>query len=340
MTDLERSRASILALPTQCLQGWQESRRVVFPASYRTCTNVALVGTGGSAFGAEIVLAWGADRLRTPVVIASAGNLPAWANAKTLVVAVSYSGSTEEVVRMAKEAHKRGCKLVIVAKGAELAAFARQKNIPAYIFDDRQTNVSLQPRMGVGITFFAGLGILSRLGYVKVSTREVMEAVRELQRQMAKGNFEKGATALAKKLHGRIPLLIGAEHLRGVLRATRNQIHENAKQFAVEDTIPELNHHLMEGLTHPRAVRDLVAVFFASTFYQGSIARRMSVTQEVMRRQHIPCVTVPISAKTPLAEALVLLQFGSLCSFALVKLNGVNPNAIPWVDYFKKKLAR
>ena len=68
---------SLQLLPDQCLQGWEESRRVVFPPSYRRAKNIIFVGTGGSSMGAEMLLAWSRDRLKVSSVIISSGALPA-----------------------------------------------------------------------------------------------------------------------------------------------------------------------------------------------------------------------------------------------------------------------
>jgi glucose/mannose-6-phosphate isomerase len=340
MTHLDAPDTSVFALPDQCLQGWKESRQLAFPKSYRECEHIVFAGTGGSAYGAEIVSAWGRLHLRVPSVVISSGALPVWANKKTLVVVTSYSGSTEEAVALAREAHTLGCKLVVIAKGASLARLARRFGAPAYIFDDRKTNPSQQPRMGSGITLSALLGMLSRLGYLALGQSDMLAAVSQMRKRQRQRSFVKQAETLAKRLVGRTPLLISAEHLQGMLVPLRNQIHENAKHFAIADSVPELNHHLMEGLGHPASVKNLTAVFFPSGSYSKNVKRRMAITKEVLKKQGVPSVDVKVSADTRLAEILVLLSFGGLLSLVLAKANHVDPKVIPWVDYFKAKMAK
>ena len=100
--------------------------------------------------GAEMVTAWERNRFKVPSTMLSSGHLPIWANKDTLVIAVSYSGSTAETIATAKEARARGCKLFIIARGGELSKIAHRHHLPSYIFDDTHTNPSGQPRMGVG----------------------------------------------------------------------------------------------------------------------------------------------------------------------------------------------
>ena len=120
--------------------------------------------------------------------------------------------------------------------------------------------------------------------------------------------------------------------------AFRNQVHENAKQFAVLDTLPELNHHLLEGLARPKATHELVAVFLRSRRYSASTKRRFDVTRDIIRKQGIAVIDLPITGSSTLAEVFACLQLGSATTLALANLNGVDPAKIPWVDYLKKHI--
>ena len=55
---------------------------------------------GGSAIGADLVLAC-LPELPVPAAVVRGYELPAWAGPETLVVAVSYSGGTEETLACA-----------------------------------------------------------------------------------------------------------------------------------------------------------------------------------------------------------------------------------------------
>ncbi len=282
--------------------------------------------------GAEMLLAWGRNRLKVPGVVVSSGALPAWANKDTLVVAVSYSGATAEAISLTKDALRRGCKVFVIARGEALAKIAKSRKLPAYIFNDSITNPSGQPRMGVGITLGALLGALSKLGLLVLTKKEITEAMGPISHI--------GPIAqIARQLKNRLPILIAAEHLTGNLVAFRNQVHENAKQFAILDTLPELNHHLLEGLARPKAVQEMVAVFLRSRRYSASTKKRFDVTKDIVRRQKIKTTNINVNGISTLAEVLMCLQLGSRITLALADLNHVDPAKIPWVDYLKKRMA-
>ena len=104
--------------------------------------------------------------------------------------------------------------------------------------------------------------------------------------------------------------------------------------------IPELNHHLLEGLTGPPAVRNrLLAVMMASNLYDERIQRRYAITGQVLEEQHVASYTLTPQGATALEQAFDILLLGGYASFYQAMINRVNPTPIPWVDYFKRLMA-
>ena len=145
-------------------------------------------------------------------------------------------------------------------------------------------------------------------------------------------------SSLAKKLFGKIPVIVSAEHLAGNAHIMANQIQESAKQTALYFNLPELNHHLLEGLATPKSNRqNLYFLFFNSKDYYPKNQKRFSITAEVLKKQKIKFQQFEFSGQ-PVEQAAEVLVFGSLLSYELAKINKVDPNRIPWVNYFKRRL--
>ena len=89
-----------------------------------------MLGMGGSAIGAELVAAVGGDRLRVPLIVHRDYGLPAWAGARTLVIAASHSGDTVETLSGAAEARRRGLPLVVATTGGALGRQATTDDTP------------------------------------------------------------------------------------------------------------------------------------------------------------------------------------------------------------------
>src|SRR3989338_6318508 len=80
--------------------------------------------------------------------------LPAWPDdvlKKTLVIASSYSGNTEETVSAFEEAVKKGYPVAAIAVGGKLIELAKEYGVP-YI---QMPDTGIQPRSALGFSFKA-----------------------------------------------------------------------------------------------------------------------------------------------------------------------------------------
>ena len=71
--------------------------------------NVVLSGMGGSALAAVIAQTW--PGLKVPFVVSRDYQIPGFVDSKTLFLASSYSGNTEESIAALSEAEKTGAKI-------------------------------------------------------------------------------------------------------------------------------------------------------------------------------------------------------------------------------------
>src|SRR5207302_8385552 len=74
--------------------------------------SVVLMGMGGSASAADVVLDWLKTALPVPALVHREPGLPAYLNARTLCIAMTYSDKTAETMAAFQEAKNRGSALV------------------------------------------------------------------------------------------------------------------------------------------------------------------------------------------------------------------------------------
>ena len=336
---------SIAQLADQAEQGWSEARKISFDDSYRQAKAIVCAGMGGSAYGMRIVksLYDTAESTRIPMELVNNYTLPGYVDEHTIVILSSYSGTTEETLASAKIAKEKKAKIIGITSGGPLADFLKENDYPAYIFTPTH-NPSKQPRIGQGYMQIGIMGMLSSLGYITLSDTEVEETIAMLRKNvltMTADSVESAnpAKQLARSLVGIIPVFIATEHLEGAIHAVRNPFHETAKQFALYFPVPELNHHLMEGLQFPKEVKPYLRfVFIESTLYSEKNGKRMKLTREVVEKNDIKTQSVPLSATSAFGQVMEYIQLGSFVTFYLAMLNDVDPNKIQWVDYFKNQL--
>ncbi len=323
-------------LADQCDYIWELAKTVEFSEPHKSAKNITLCAMGGSRYGAYVVrdLYW--DSLKVPLLEYGDYHLPAYVNKESLFILSSYSGGTEEPLHSAEEAIKKGYPIVGLTGGGRALELSQNYNFPAIIFDQKY-NPSGQPRLGTGYMVFGVIALLTRLSYLQVTDGEVKNATKELR-----GNMESIKTAakeIAQKISGNFPVIFGAEFLQGNIHIIRNQFNETAKSFAAFSPLPELNHHLMEGLKNPPD-KNLKVLFIDSDLYSGKLQKRIDITKDVVGKNNISYLSYQAKGSSKLSQMLNVLSFGGYVSLYLGLLYDQDPGLIPWVDYFKEQMAK
>ena len=342
--DISNVLGSVEQLPDQIEHTWASLQSMKVPSEYSKVSRIVVSGMGGSALGAHVIKTLFKDTLKQPLEVVNHYQLPAYVDKDTLVVLSSYSGTTEETLASAEDAQKRGAKIAIITAGGGLLELAEKNHYPHYKIDPK-FNPSNQPRMAIGYSVFGQLGLFHAMGLIKVEDKEVKELVTLLRKNnsyLAPESIDKNtAKYLAYAAFDKMVILVGAEHLEGVMHVFNNQLNENAKNFTDFITIPELNHHYMESLSFPKHIKNSVLfIMVNSNLYYPRVQARFPLTKDVIEQNGFEVQLVQAVWKSRLAQVWESIQLGAYTNFYLSMLNGINPAPIPWVDYFKEKLGK
>ena len=110
--DSKNMLGSIRLLGKQVEEVLAQAKKVKIPASYKKASNIVVLGMGGSALGAHLIKSVFLESLKIPVEIVNGYQAPGFVNEKSLVIASSYSGSTEEIISAADDAKKKQAKII------------------------------------------------------------------------------------------------------------------------------------------------------------------------------------------------------------------------------------
>ncbi len=337
---------SIELLPDQMRQVLADARLIKIPREFSRITHVVVNGMGGSNLGARLAQAVWSNEMKVPLLIEPGYDVPAYVGKNTLYLISSYSGTTEEPLSTYREARKRGAKIIALTEDSpksRLKKMILKDDIPGYIFKP-EFNPSGQPRMGIGYTAFGMLVLMARAGIFKIAVREMEEIIAKMEIWTRKLKPEEPVKLnqvkqLALKLKNKNAVLVSAGHLAGNVHIARNQLSESSKYFSSYLTLPELNHYSMEGLANPPAnKKNLIFVFFDSKLYHPKIQRRALLTKQVIKKNGIEVLSHELKGKTRKEQGFEMLQFGEWLSYYLGMIYEVDPQKIPWVDWFKKQL--
>lgn len=333
--DPQDTLASTDLLPKQLVAAWEQVNSLSIPQDYSQIKNIVFCGMGASIYGALVAKALLGPKFPFPSELVSDYHLPDYVSENTLVVLTSYSGSTEEVLSCAEEAKNKGTKMLVLTKGGKLGDFAKENNIPSYIFDG-ELNPAGVPRLGNGYTIVGLLGLLKKAGVIDFDASLLENSVKNITTTI--DTLKQKALDDSEKYVDTIPIIFAAEHLSGNAQIFRNQFNETSKQFSAYYLVPDLNHHLMEGLAFPKSSK-LRFIAFQSQNYSPKIHKRMELTKDVVAQNNQTIDMYSTEGKNIFEDFLEVLAYGSYLTLFLGLRNGQNPAINPWVDYFKEQLS-
>jgi glucose/mannose-6-phosphate isomerase len=321
------------------------ARELTIPTSYKKFDRIVVFGMGGSALGSQVIQSVYRKELKYPLEIINGYEMPGYVNSKTLVIGSSYSGTTEEVLTCVEQARQKKAKIVVISAGGALALFAKKYRYPALVFTT-ENNPCGSPRMGLGYSIVGQLMLFSQLGVLKISQKQIQEMVKAVAEYdtmygVLTPEAENRAKQLARKTIDRSVWYVGGEHLLGNAHIAANQMNENAKRFAGYFALPELNHHLMEGMMYPKSnAKSVLFVMIESGLYHERVQKRYAITKKVLQKNSIPCETFVPQENQALLQSIETLVFFSYVSYYSALLKKIDPTAIPYVDFFKKEMGK
>jgi glucose/mannose-6-phosphate isomerase len=300
---------------------------------------VVVTGMGGSAIGADFVRA-ALPELAVPYEVVRGYEPPAWVDPCTLLVAVSYSGNTEETLACVHAAHERGAGVVAVASGGTLAALAQERGWPLIVVPG-----GLQPRAAVGYLLTALAAALARSGLATGLPEQVTETGGLLRVMAAELGPEvpepyNAAKAIARRLVGRLPVIYGAGLTAPAARRWKSGLNENGKSPAVFAELPELCHNEIVGWEgDPALLERLHVVVLEDPLEDPRLRRRWEPTLAGARARAAGVDVVAARGASPLARVCSAAYLGDWVSLYLAILNGVDPTPVVAIERLKRTLA-
>src|SRR5688572_29604563 len=97
----------VQAFPEQLRQALEIGENATLTFSNKAFQNVVIAGVGGSGIGGNLVYSIVCDEIQIPVVVSKGYQIPAFVSEKTLFIASSFSGNTEETIASVQQAIER-----------------------------------------------------------------------------------------------------------------------------------------------------------------------------------------------------------------------------------------
>ena len=234
------TRALIRDLPRQCRAAWQEAQALRLPPDYASVDKVVILGMGGLVIAGDLFRSLAALESPVPVFVHRDYDLPRLVDGRTLLIAMSYSGDTEETVSAFEAGLRTGAKKLVITTGGRLLALAQSHGIPAFVFDYKST-----VRGALGYGLMPLLAVAEKVGLLAGRAEDVEEAAAVMEEMASRINEDvpagrNPAKQLAQKLERRLPVVYGAGILAEVAHRGRRSSTRTARSGPSGRNCPRL----------------------------------------------------------------------------------------------------
>jgi len=331
--------AEIDGLPDQLLEAWALGQSLELPA-WEGISRALVVGMGGSAIGADLLAGYCSPLCRVPVAVVRNYALPGWAaGPETLVICSSHSGGTEETLSAFKQAVAKGCQVLAITTGGDLAIEALEAGVGLWLFKHQS-----QPRAAVGYSFGLLLAVFKRLGLIPNPEDELAGAIAAMRVQQERLRaevpvIENPAKRLAGQCFGRLVTVFGADFLVPVARRWKGQISELAKGWAQFEELPEADHNTLAGVLNPEsALSNMFALFLRAEALHPRNLLRTDLTKEILMLEGIGTDFFDAPGKNRLEQLWTALHFGDYLAYYLAMAYEVDPAQTEAIAELKVRL--
>lgn len=246
-----------------------------------------------------------------------------------LFIASSYSGNTEEVIDALSAARKAKLAVAVVATGGKLLKIAIDNKLPYIQMPDH----GIQPRMALG---FSCVALLKLMG--KEAELRKISALASLDSD----KFETAGRNLAGKLLGKIPVVYASDKNGYLAYTWKIKFNETAKVPAFYNVFPELNHNEMVGFSGEGEAKKITEKFFFLFLRDKKddprVRRRMEVLEDVFKNIGMDFAVIDSDGKNDPERIFSSLMLADWVTYYLAYKYGVDPEAVPLVERFKKLL--
>ncbi len=293
------------------------------------------VGMGGSGTAGDVLNDWLIPIWDKPLAVVKDFHLPAFVGKNSLVLLVSYSGETREVLSSFKQAFDRGASLIAISSGGTLEKLAHRNRLPHL-----KVGKALTPRSGFAYLLYASLNVVSRLGLshdVRVQIKESAKTIKDVYDDVSpnREKRENVAKRAALWLEGGLPVIIASSSYRGVATRFKNSLNENAKMPALTMILPEGCHNDLEAITKKsKLALKPVTIMDEAQGAEGDLAQR--TLMRVLGRAGLDSFDITGRGKGRLSRLVSALYTLEYATFYAAVARKIDPTPTPALKMFRE----
>lgn len=245
---------------------------------------------------------------------------------KSLLIASSHSGNTEEVLSFLSSALKKNLDVIIITTGGKLFDIAVEHQLPHVVIP----NEDIEPRLAIGF---------STLALAKVLNDEaLLNSLKETGKNLNEEDLKKEGDSIATSIGDKIPVIYVSNSNLPIAYNWKIKFNETAKIPAFYNLFPELNHNEMQGFAGSENGHNFHFIFIHDSIDHPRIEERMRVTSQLLEEKGYSVTNLELSGANKAEKLFTSLLIADWTALNLAKTKRTDPQSVPDVEEFKKRL--
>jgi len=339
--DTENMFHNIFDFPTQIEHAMHISQNVHYKHRYDNINTIVCTGMGGSGMAGDIAQLLLKSMLPIPLFVVKNYTLPHWCNETTLVILLSYSGNTEEILSCFHDALAKKSHIIGITSGGTL-----QQQLLTHNRDIICIPSGLPPRAALGYLSIPILYFLYQIGLIPtIPAKDLVNTInllKDAQGLFSQANNNNPAYNLAQQMHNSIPLIYGETESTACIAARwRAQIAENSKMIAGLHTLPELNHNEIVGWQYNAGIfKNFGIVWLLDDIMHPRNKLRHNLTKGIINDQTQYQCDVSSKGNSFIERMFYLIHLGDWVSFWLAIIQKINPTPVTNITHLKTVMSK
>lgn len=294
--------------------------------------NIVVTGLGGSGIGGTILSELIQGECPVPVIVNKDYFLPEFVSTNSLVIISSYSGNTEETISAMQQAIAKKAQIVCVTSGGKIQEMAKEHGYDTIVIPGGNP-----PRSCIGYSLVQLLKIVQFNDLVKTDLlKQVSNSITLLDNE--KSAIQSEATAVAKTLFQKLPVLYSLGSCEGTVVRFRQQINENSKMLCWHHTLPEMNHNELVGWTERN--ESLAVVTFRTKFDYERTVKRYEVCKPLFEKYSASVTDIIAKGNSKTEQFFYLINIGDWISCYIADLKNIDAVEVNVITHLKNELAK
>lgn len=339
LCDEQNMFQAIYAFPEQMETAMEIGTKIKLNNSYTEINHVLFTGMGGSGMAGNMVKTLIQQESSIPISIHKNYDLPNWVNEKTLVICLSYSGSTEETISCFEAARQKNAPIIGITSGGILCDALLKNNYDVIHIPD-----GLAPRAALGYLSIPLLYLMKKIGVTNIDADnelgETVNLLKKSRKQFSTTSQENPAYMFAQNYNELLPVIYG-EHETTAIIAQRwqAQFAENSKMIARIHTLPELDHNEIVGWQeNPTLLKKSVIIWLIDQTMHPRNRARQKITREVIGDSPTAHLDIEGIGETWCQRMFYLVHLGDWMSYWCAIAHNVDPTVIKNINTLKEKM--